>query len=100
MADLAVKYAGLTLRSPFILGSGPRSDTVESCEAAAEAGFGAIVLKSLSSGRAGPDVYRHAVPRFTVVDRIHPTERWQLKKGHFCKPVLQSAQPEHHRFRL
>lgn len=81
MADLSVKYLGLKLKSPLIVASGPRSDTVEACVAAAEAGFGAVILKSLSSSRGGPETYKHAVPRFTVVDRVHPTERWTPKKG-------------------
>ena len=81
MADLSVKYAGMTLKNPLICASGPPTDTVEGCKAASDAGFAAIVLKSASPAHVGPIGRQHAVPRFKVVDRHYPHERWNPKKG-------------------
>ena len=81
MADLSVKYAGMELKNPLICGAGPPTDTIEGCKRAAEAGFGALVLKSLASAHIGPQSYQHAVPRFKVVDRLHPYERWNPDRG-------------------
>ncbi len=80
MADLSVKYAGLTLKNPLICGSGPRTDTVEGCKAAADAGFGAIILKSRTPG-LDPIEHQHAIPRFKTVNRLRPYERWTPEQG-------------------
>jgi dihydroorotate dehydrogenase (fumarate) len=47
MADLSTKYMGLNLRNPIIVGSSGLTETVEKVEACAEAGAGAVVLKSI-----------------------------------------------------
>jgi len=81
MADLSVDYAGFHLKNPLICASGPPTDTVEGCKAAAEAGFGAVVLKSIMHREVGPLRYQHAVPRFKVLDRFRPYDPWDPKKG-------------------
>ena len=81
MADLSVNYAGLALKNPLICASGPITDTVEGCEAAANAGFAAVVLKSIMHRGAGPLRYKHAVPRFQIVDALRPYERWRPRLG-------------------
>lgn len=47
MADLKTRYLGLELKNPFIMGSSGLTKTVDGVKRAAEAGAGAIVLKSL-----------------------------------------------------
>ncbi|WP_022851075.1 dihydroorotate dehydrogenase-like protein [Limisalsivibrio acetivorans] len=47
MADLKVNYMGLELESPLILGSSTMPKTMDNVKAAADAGAGAVVLKSL-----------------------------------------------------
>ncbi len=47
MADLSVSFLGLNLKNPVILASSGLSSKVEGVKRAAEAGAGAIVLKSL-----------------------------------------------------
>jgi dihydroorotate dehydrogenase (fumarate) len=81
MADLSVKWAGLMLKNPFICASGPLTDTVDRCKAAADAGFAAVTLKSIMHRKAGDKRWMHAVPRFKVVDRLNQLERWTPDKG-------------------
>ena len=45
--DLSTTYLGLALRNPLIVGSGPLTDSVAGVKQCAEAGAGAVVLKSL-----------------------------------------------------
>lgn len=47
MVDLSVKYLGLKLRNPFIASSSGLTDTLARVVALADAGVGAVVLKSL-----------------------------------------------------
>ncbi len=47
MADLNVKYLGLSLRNPLIVSSSGLTDSVKKVKEAEEAGAGAVVLKSL-----------------------------------------------------
>ncbi len=47
MANLQTEYMGLTLKNPFIVSSSGLTDSVEKVMKAAEAGAGAVVLKSL-----------------------------------------------------
>ncbi|MGK5088529.1 dihydroorotate dehydrogenase-like protein [Bdellovibrionota bacterium FG-2] len=44
---LATKYLGLTLKSPFVLGASPLTDSIDMITAAENAGASAIVLRSL-----------------------------------------------------
>lgn len=80
MADLSIRWAGLTLKNPLVLAAGPLSDGVESCKAAAEAGFAAISLKSIAY-RELPFRYQQSCPRFKVVDKLNQMERWTPDKG-------------------
>lgn len=81
MADLSVTYMGLKLKNPVILSSGPLSDTVERCKAAADAGVSAITLKSIMDRGAGETRWKHSVGRFRVVNRLNPFQRWDPKQG-------------------
>ncbi|MDL2313088.1 dihydroorotate dehydrogenase-like protein [Bacteroidales bacterium OttesenSCG-928-B11] len=47
MLDLSIKYMGLTLPSPLILGSSGLSNQIENLIKAEDAGFGAVVLQSV-----------------------------------------------------
>lgn len=47
MADLRTEYMGLKLKNPFIISSSGLTDSVDKVIKAAEAGAGAVVLKSL-----------------------------------------------------
>ena len=47
MADLSTKYMGLDLKNPIIVGSSGLTDSVEKIVKCAEAGAGAVVLKSI-----------------------------------------------------
>lgn len=47
MANLSIKYMGLNLKSPLILGSCGLSTHINNLYAAEKAGFGAVVLKSV-----------------------------------------------------
>jgi len=47
MANISTKYLGIELKSPVIVGSSPLTDTVEKVKKLADAGAGAVVLKSL-----------------------------------------------------
>lgn len=47
MANLNVKYLGLTLKNPLIVGSSALAKSVDGVKRAEEAGAGAVVLKSL-----------------------------------------------------
>jgi len=50
-------------------------------QAYAEAGVSAITLKSLFHRGMGELRWKHATPRYRVVDRIHPTTKWDPKTG-------------------
>ena len=50
MADLKTTLAGVTLDTPFVLGSGPAGFDAEALAACARAGAGAVVTKSISIG--------------------------------------------------
>lgn len=45
--DLTTQYLGLKLKNPLVIGSSPLTGTIEGVKSCAEAGAGAIVLKSL-----------------------------------------------------
>ena len=47
MADLSVEYAGLKLRNPLVVASGPPGATVRRIEEAAKQGAGAIITKMI-----------------------------------------------------
>ncbi len=47
MANISIKYLGLELKSPIIVGSSPLTDSAEKVKKLAAAGAGAIILKSL-----------------------------------------------------
>lgn len=47
MAELSTTYMGLTLKNPVIVGSSSLTNSVENIKKCAEAGAGAVVLKSL-----------------------------------------------------
>ncbi len=47
MADLNMKYMGLDLKNPVIVGSSGLTDSVDSIEQLARAGAGAVILKSV-----------------------------------------------------
>ena len=47
MTDLSVTYMGLKLKSPLILGSCGLSNSINKLQEAEQAGFGAVVLKSI-----------------------------------------------------
>ncbi len=47
IVDLSTNYLGLKLNNPIIVGSSGLTDSVEKIKKAAEAGAGAVVLKSL-----------------------------------------------------
>lgn len=56
MADLSTTYLGLKLKSPVIVGSSPLTDNVKSIKKLADAGAGAVVLKSLFEEQIMMDV--------------------------------------------
>ena len=47
MSDLRVRYMGLDLSNPFVVSSSSLTDSVDKVRACADAGAGAVVLKSL-----------------------------------------------------
>jgi dihydroorotate dehydrogenase/Pyruvate/2-oxoacid:ferredoxin oxidoreductase delta subunit len=49
MVDLTTTYAGVELKNPLIVGSGPPTHTPEICEKAAKAGWAGVVLKTVTS---------------------------------------------------
>ena len=81
MADLSVKYAGLTFKNPLICGSGPNTDSVEMVKAASDAGFGGVVLKSMGYRGWARPLHLRATPRFRVMNRLDYNLRWQQKHG-------------------
>lgn len=52
MADMTVNLLGLTLKSPFVLGSGPLSFSADSMVKWMEAGMGAVVTKTIRTEKA------------------------------------------------
>lgn len=56
MADISTTYLGLKLKSPIIAGSSPLTDNVKSIKKLADAGVGAVVLKSLFEEQIMMDV--------------------------------------------
>lgn len=56
MADISTTYLGLKLKSPIIAGSSPLTDNIKSIQKLAEAGVGAVVLKSLFEEQIMMDV--------------------------------------------
>jgi dihydroorotate dehydrogenase (fumarate) len=47
MADLSTTYMGLSLKNPLIVASSGRTGSLEGVQRCADAGAGAVVLKSL-----------------------------------------------------
>ncbi len=62
MADLSTRYIGLTLRNPIIVGSAGITGRAELVARAADAGAGAVVMKSLGDRQ-------WTSPRFGVLNR-------------------------------
>ena len=56
MADLSTQYLGLTLKNPLIASSSGLTNSTDTIERLAEAGIGAIVLKSLFEEQVSSDV--------------------------------------------
>ncbi len=56
MADISTTYMGLSLKSPVIAGSSPLTDNIKSIKKLADAGVGAVVLKSLFEEQIMMDV--------------------------------------------
>lgn len=77
MADLTTRYVGLTLNNPIIVGSAGITGRAELIARAAEAGAGAVVMKSL-----GDRVWRS--PRFGVLRRGDgfPSTTFYSVEGH------------------
>ncbi len=59
MADLSTTYLGLSLRNPLIVGSSGLTATVEGVRRCAEAGAGAVVLKSIFEEQIEHDAAEH-----------------------------------------
>ena len=81
MADLRVKYAGMELKNPLVMASGPTTDAVEMIEAARDAGFGGIVLKSMGYRKWAETSRWKGVPRYKIVSRLDYTKPWDPKTG-------------------
>ena len=56
MADISTTYLGLKLKNPIIAGSSPLTDNIKSIKKLADAGVGAVVLKSLFEEQIMMDV--------------------------------------------
>lgn len=56
MADLKTTYAGLELKNPLVVSSGPLTNTPESVEKLEQAGAGAVVVKSIFEEQIRADV--------------------------------------------
>jgi dihydroorotate dehydrogenase (fumarate) len=61
MADLSTKYLGLDLRNPFIVASCSLTKTADGVRRCADAGAGAVVLKSLFEEQILADLHGDAV---------------------------------------
>lgn len=81
MADLSVKYAGMTFKNPLIAASGPNTDGVEMIKAAADAGFAGVVLKSMGAKSFREQSMMKGVPRYKIVSRLDYSEPWTPKLG-------------------
>ncbi len=55
MSNLSVSYLGLTLKTPFIVGSSSLTDSADKIKQLADCGAGAVVLKSLFEEQANYD---------------------------------------------
>ncbi|MEA4846330.1 MAG: NAD-dependent dihydropyrimidine dehydrogenase subunit PreA [Clostridiaceae bacterium] len=60
-ADLAVKFCGVDFPNPFVLGSGPETDTPEKVIRAFDRGWGGAILKTIS---VDPNAHTQVTPRF------------------------------------
>ena len=54
MADLSVKYLGLDLANPVIIGSSPLTSNIDNLVKCQKAGCGAVVLKSIFEANKNP----------------------------------------------
>ena len=80
MADLSVKYLGLNLKSPIIIGSSELNNSVDKIKKYADAGAGAIVLKSLFEEQITMDINAQRV------NNMHETyEEVELQLGYYLK---------------
>ena len=59
--DLTTNFCGVTFPNPFVLGSGPESDTPEKVLRAFDRGWGGAILKTIS---VVPQSHTHVTPRF------------------------------------
>lgn len=69
MANLGTSYLGLELDNPFIVGSSGLTRTVDGVKACAEAGAGAVVLKSLFEEQIRVE---YAETTDALADSVHP----------------------------
>lgn len=81
MADLSVKYAGMTFKNPLIAASGPTTDGVDMIKAAADAGFAGVVLKSPGAKGFREQSMMKSVPRYKIVNRLDYSQPWTPKLG-------------------
>ena len=65
MADLRVEFAGLKLKNPIVAGGGPLAGTVDHIKKCVDAGFGAIVTKTVAYLKY---IQRWPRPRYLLVD--------------------------------
>ena len=102
--DLTVKLGPLTLRNPFIVGSGPTVRTVDQVRAAEDAGWAGVSLKLT----IGPEPYLSLPPRyrwlarqrmhiFTAEKRLAPVEGLRLMEqaSHAAKGMAIFANISH-----
>lgn len=61
MADLSTRYMGLALENPFLVASCSHTKTVESVRKCADAGAGAVVLKSLFEEQILADMHESEI---------------------------------------
>ena len=81
MADLTTKYLGLDLKSPIIVGSSELNNSVDRIKKHAEAGAGAIVLKSLFEEQILMDIDSQRLNNmYNTYDAVEEQLGYYLKK--------------------
>ena len=81
MADLTTKYLGLELKSPIIIGSSELNNSVDRIKKHADAGAGAVVLKSLFEEQILMDIDAQRLNNmYNTYDAVEEQLGYYLKK--------------------
>jgi dihydroorotate dehydrogenase (fumarate) len=85
--NVATKYLGLSLRSPFVIGASPCSDNVEMARMLEDAGASALVMRSLFEEQITESRQMPAPSRFSEAPAFAEHAEYQLSPDEYLRQI-------------